>query len=154
MFLNVIYFRHLEILYCTSFFTVSIFSQRLDNLFLTVKTIFNWNFQSVATSTVQPFVAEYLRKECGDLNEVASDNDNGKDDDDVNSKDVELAEIGTGETLTMLDRLVVMKYLSMEERNSLVPMEDKLGKIRVLNKKQTHISDYFMLEQSLYDRFY
>ena len=37
--------------------------------------MFNWNFQSIATSTVQPFVAEYLRKECGDLNEVASDND-------------------------------------------------------------------------------
>ena len=141
MFLNVIYFRHLEILYCRSLFTVSIFSQRFDNLFLTVKTIFNWNFQSVATSTVQP-----LRKECGDLNEVASDNDDGKDDDDVNSKDVEVAEIGTGETLTMLDRLVDMKYLSMEERKSLVAMEDKLEKIRVLNKKQSHISDYFMLE--------
>ena len=98
MFLNVIYFRHLEILYCRSFFTVSIFSQRFDNLFLTVKTIFNWNFQSVATSTVQPFVAEYLRKECGDLNEVASDNDDVKDDDDddddgdANSKDVEVVE--------------------------------------------------------------
>ena len=147
MFLNVIYFRHLEILYCRSFFTVSIFSQRLDNLFLTVKTIFNWNFQSVATSTVQPFVAEYLRKECGDLNEVASDNDDGKDDDDdANSKDVEVVEIGTGETLTMLDRLVNLKYLSKKKRDSLVAMKPKLEKIRVLNKKQSHISDYFMLE--------
>ena len=147
MFLNVIYFRHLEILYCRSFFTVSIFSQRFDNLFLTVKTIFNWNFQSVATSTVQPFVAEYLRKECGDLNEVASDNDDGKDDDDdANSKDVEVVEIGTGETLTMLDRLVNLKYLSKKKRDSLVAMKSKLEKIRVLNKKQSHISDYFMLE--------
>ena len=77
---------------------------------------------------------------------MASDNDDGKDDDDVNSKDVEVAEIGTGETLTMLDRLVDMKYLSMDERNSLVAMEDKLEKIRVLNKKQSQISDYFMLE--------
>ena len=77
---------------------------------------------------------------------MASDNDDGKDDDDVNSKDVEVAEIGTGETLTMLDRLVDMKYLSMNERNSLVAMEDKLEKIRVLNKKQSQISDYFMLE--------
>ena len=55
-------------------------------------------------------MAEYLRKECGDLNEVASDNDDVKDgdddddDDDANSKDVEVAEIGTGKTLTMLDR--------------------------------------------------
>ena len=34
----------------------------------------------------QPFVTEYLRKECGDLNELASDNDHDKDDDDANSK--------------------------------------------------------------------
>ena len=57
-------------------------------------------------------MAEYLRKECGDLNEVASDNDDVKDDDDddddddANSKDLEVVEIGTCETLTMLDRLV------------------------------------------------
>ena len=37
-------------------------------------------------------MAEYLRKECGDLNEVASDNDDVKDDDDddANGKDVEV----------------------------------------------------------------
>ena len=79
-------------------------------------------------------MAEYLRKECGDLNEVASDNDDVKDDDDdddddANSKDVEVVEIGTGETLTMLDRLVNLKYLSKEERNSLVAMKFKLEKI-------------------------
>ena len=96
-------------------------------------------------------MAEYLRKECRDLNEVASDNDDVKDnddddDDDTNSKDVAVVEIGTGETLTMLDRLVNLKYLSKEERNSLVAMKFKLEKIRVLNKKQSHISDYFMLE--------
>ena len=47
------------------------------------------NFQSIATATVQPFVAEYLRKEYCDLNEMASDNNDDKDDDDdddVNSK--------------------------------------------------------------------
>ena len=52
-------------------------------------------------------MAEYLRKEYGDLNEVASDNNDDKDDDDdddANSKDVEVVEIGTGEALTMLDR--------------------------------------------------
>ena len=60
-------------------------------------------------------MAEYLRQECGDLNEVASDNDDVKDDDDddddydANSKDVEVVEIDTGETLTMLDRLVKLK---------------------------------------------
>ena len=76
-----------------------------------------------------------------------TDNDDVKDDDnDANSKDVELVEIATGETLTMLGRLVNLKYLSMEERNSLVPMKFKLEKIGVLNKKQIHISDYFMLE--------
>ena len=78
---------------------------------MTIETIFNWNFQSIATSTVQPFVAEYLRKECGDLNEVASDNDDDKDDDDddANSKDIEVAKISTGEALTMRDRLVNLR---------------------------------------------
>ena len=67
----------------------------MDNVFLTVITIFNWNFQSIANSTVQPFVTEYLRKECGDLSEVASDNDGDKDDNDVaNSKNVEVVKIG------------------------------------------------------------
>ena len=96
-------------------------------------------------------MAKYLRKECGDLNEVASDNDDVKDDDDddgdANSRDVEVVEISTGETLTMLDRLVnLKKYLSKEKRNSLVAIKFKLEKIRVLSKKKSHISDYFMLE--------
>ena len=96
----------------------------------------------------QSFVAEYLRKECIDLNEVASDNDDFKDDDDdnANSKDVEVVKIGGGETLAMLDRLVNLKYLSKEGRHSLVAMKFKLEKIRVLNKKQSPVSDYFMLE--------
>ena len=52
-------------------------------------------------------MAEYLRKEYGDLNEVASDNNDDKDDDDdANSKDVEVVEISTGEALKMLGRLV------------------------------------------------
>ena len=88
---------------------------------------------------------------------MTSDNDDVKDnddDDDTNSKDVEVVEIGIGETLTMLHRLVNLKYLSKEERNFLVAMKFKLEKIRVLNKKQSHISDHFMLEQSFYDRFY
>ena len=38
---------------------------------------------------------------------MASDNDDDKDDDDdANGKDVEVIEIDTGETITMLDRLV------------------------------------------------
>ena len=86
------------------------FTQPLDNLFLTIQTTFNWNLQSIATSTVS-FVIEYLRKECGDLNEVASDNDDDKDDrdDDANSKNIEVVEIGAGEALTMLDRLVNLR---------------------------------------------
>ena len=66
---------------------------------------------------------------------MASDNDDDKnDDDDSNSKDAEVVEIGTGEAITMFDRLVNLKYLSKEESNFLVAMKDKLGKIRVLNK--------------------
>ena len=102
----------------------------------------------------------YLRKGCGDLIEVASDNDDVKDDDDddddddANSKDVEVVKIGIGEILTILDRLVNLKYLSKEERNFLVAMKFKLDKIRVLSQKQNHIRDHFMLESSLHDRFY
>ena len=99
------------------------------------------------------------------MNEVASDNDDVKDDDndddddddddnDANSKDVEVVKIGIGEILTILDRLVNLKYLSKEERNFLVAMKFKLDKIRVLSQMQIHISDHFMLESSLYDRFY
>ena len=43
---------------------------------------------------------------------MSSDNDDDKDDDDPNSKDVKVAEIGTGEALTLLDRLVNLKELS------------------------------------------
>ena len=78
-----------------------------------------------------------------DKDDIKGDDD---DDDDANSKDVEVVEIGTGETLTMLDRLINLKYLSKEERNSLVARKFKLEKITVLNKKQSHISDCFMLE--------
>ena len=59
---------------------------------------------------VQSSVAEYLRKECGDLNEVALDNDDDKDDDDdANIKDVEVVEISTGEAKKMLVRFVNLK---------------------------------------------
>ena len=68
------------------------------------------------TSSVKACVTECLRKECSDLNEVASDNNDHKDDDDDgNSKYVEAVEIGTGEAQTMLDRLVNLKELSKEE---------------------------------------
>ena len=81
---------------------------------------------------------------------MASDNDDDKDDDgdddDANSKDNEDVKTGIGEALTMLDRLVNLKYLSKEERNSLVAMKGKFEEIRVLNKRQSHINDYFMLE--------
>ena len=79
-------------------------------------------------------MAKYLRKESGALNEVASHHDSDKnddedDEDDANSKDVEVVEISTVEALTMLHRLVNLKYLSQEERNFLVAMKDKLEEI-------------------------
>ena len=79
---------------------------------------------------------------------IASDNHVKDDDDnyDANSKDDENVEIGTGETLAMLDRSVNLKNLSKEERNSFVAMKSKLENIRVLKKKQSHISDYFRLK--------
>ena len=59
---------------------------------------------------------------------MTSDNDDDKDDDDddTNSKDVEVVEIGTDEAITMHYRLVSLKYLSKEERNSVVALKDKL----------------------------
>ena len=54
-------------------------------------------------------MVEYLRKKCGDLNEVVSDNDDDKHNDDANIKDVEVVEIGTGEALTMLFGLVNLR---------------------------------------------
>ena len=71
-----------------------------------------------------------------DNDDVKDDDDDDDDDDDTNSKDVEVAEIGIGETVTMLHRLVNLKYLSKEERNFLVAMKFKLEKIRVLNKSK------------------
>ena len=83
-------------------------------------------------------MAKCLRKECSDLNAVASGNDDNNDDDDdddVNSKDVEVVKTDTDEALTMLARLVNLKYLSKKERNSLAAMKDKIEKIKVLNKE-------------------
>ena len=95
-------------------------------------------------------IFEYLIEECGDQNEVAWDNNDVKDDDDdyddADSKDVEVVEISTGEILAMLDRLVNLKYLSRGEMDALVAIKLKLEKIRVLDKKQSHISDYFVSE--------
>ena len=55
---------------------------------------------------------------------MASDNDDDKDDDDDDAKDAEVVEIGTSEALKMLDRLVNLKHLSKEERNSHVTMKE------------------------------
>ena len=72
-------------------------------------------------------MAEYLSKECTDLNEVASDNDDVKDDDDdddddgdANSKGVEVVEIDTGETLTILDRLVNLNNTNQRKNGTLL----------------------------------
>ena len=64
------------------------------------------------------FCGQILRKECGDLNEVASDN----------GDDNKVVEIGTCEALLMCDSLVNLKYLSKEKRISLVAMKDRLEK--------------------------
>ena len=98
-------------------------------------------------SSVKACVTEYLQKECGDVNEVALDSDDDKDDGDdnddneVNSK---VVEIGTREALEMLDRLVNLKVLMNEERNSLVAMKDKLEIITIQNRKQCRIYDFFV----------
>ena len=49
-------------------------------------------------------------------------------------KMLKVVEIGTSETLTMLDRLVNLQYRSKEERSFRIAMKDNLDKIKVLNK--------------------
>ena len=55
---------------------------------------------------------------------MASDNDDVKDDDDddgdANSKDVEVVETGTGETLTILDRLVNLNNTYQRKKGTLL----------------------------------
>ena len=77
-----------------------------------------------------------------------------ENDDDANSKDVEVVKIGTGEALTMLDVLVNHRLLSKEKRNSLATMKDKLKKIRVLNKNQSHNWLFYVRIKFIYDRLY
>ena len=98
-------------------------------------------------SSVKACVTEYLQKECGDVNEVALDSDDGKDDggdNDDNEVNSKVVEIGTREALEMLDRLVNLKDLTKEERNSLVAVKDKLEIITIQNRKQSHIYDFFV----------
>ena len=99
-------------------------------------------------TSVKAFVTEYLQKECGDVNEVALYSDDDKDDGDDNEVNSNVVEIGTREALEMLDRLVNLKDLTKEERNSLVAMKDKLEIsleiITIQNRKQSRIYDFFV----------
>ena len=52
-------------------------------------------------------------------------------------------EITTCETLTLLDKLVNLKELDKDERASLSSIKDRLEMIRVKNKKQRPIKDFF-----------
>ena len=45
--------------FCLFFNCFWFFSQQLNIIFFIVKTIFNWNFQSIATSTVQLFAYNF-----------------------------------------------------------------------------------------------
>ena len=114
--------------------------------------LISWWFYFSQQNSGQTFIKDFLQSEQVISRHSVSgfryvkDHDDDDDDDDASSKDVEVVEIGTGETLTMLDSLVNLKYLSKEERNSLVAIKFKLEKTRVLNKKQSYISDYFVLE--------
>ena len=79
--------------------------------------------------------------------------ESGKDDievvsaDDVNfgnaEVEVEDHKITTCEALTLLDKPVNLKELNKDERPSLSCMKDRLKIIRVKNKKQRPIKDFF-----------
>ena len=96
-------------------------------------------------SSVQKYVAEYLHKESGkDDIEVVSSND---DDDDVDvgnaEVEAEVHEITTCGALRLLDKLVNLKELNKDERASLSSIRDRLEIIRVKNKKQRPVKDFF-----------
>ena len=57
--------------------------------------------------------------------------------------EVEVNEITTCETLTLFDKLVNLKELDKDERASLSSIKDRLEIIRVKNKKQRPIKDFF-----------
>ena len=90
-------------------------------------------------------MAEYLRKESGkdDIEVVSSYDDD--DDVDVGNAEVEaeVYVIATCETLTLLDKLVNLKELNKDERASLSSIKNRLEIIRVKNKKQRQIKDFF-----------
>ena len=87
----------------------------------------NWNFHSVATSTVQSFVTKYLRNELGDLNKVVSDNDDDKNDDyDTNSKNDDIVEIGTGKALIMPDITKIWNTYQRKKETFLSPWKTNL----------------------------
>ena len=57
--------------------------------------------------------------------------------------EAEVHEIITCEALALLDKLVNLKELNKDERASLSSIEDRLEIIRVKNKKQRPIMDFF-----------
>ena len=91
-------------------------------------------------SSVEKCVSEYLRKESGvnDVEEVSSDDG----DKDGENADVE-EKITTYEALTMIDKLINLKDLNIEERVSLSSLKERLEIIRVNDKKQQSIKDFF-----------
>ena len=74
---------------------------------------------------------------------VSSDDDG----DDVNignaEVEAEVLQITTCEALTLLDKLVNLKELNKDERASLSSIKNRLEIIRVKNKKQRQIKDFF-----------
>ena len=110
-------------------------------------TPINFDMVDWRVSSVKVCVTEYLQKECGDVNEVALDSDDDKDngdDNDDNEVNSKVVIIGTREALETLDRLVNLKDLTEEERNSLAAMKDKLEIITIQNTKQSRIYDFFV----------
>ena len=93
--------------------------------------------------SIQKCVAEYLRKQSGEDDlELISGSDDDADDEDAGEVEVDV-EVEVGDALNMLDKLVNLKHLNKEERNSLFSIKEKLEKIKISNKKQSSINDYF-----------
>ena len=91
-------------------------------------------------SSLRNCVAEYPQEESGeDSAKVASDSD---DEDDFGEEFAEI-EVSREEALSLIDKIVNLKGLNKEERDSLVSLKEKLEIIKINSKMQKSIKDYF-----------
>ena len=90
-------------------------------------------------SSVKNCVKEYLQEESG-IDET-HESDREESDDEV--EEVEPEEISPRDALIIIDKLMNLKELNSNERSSLSSIKDKLETVRINNKKQKTIKQFY-----------